>query len=111
VGRSVDADFTLNHQSVSRCHLEITLTDQDRFFCVDRASASGTFVWRQESWQRIKQGYVDINEHISLGKKQLPFSELVVALKQLDNTVDIKPQSFDLLSVKPRRNRETGEVE
>jgi len=44
VGRSKKADFIIDDASVSRIHLEITVTHLGRIYCIDCRSTQGTFI-------------------------------------------------------------------
>ena len=103
-------DIALGDDSVSRQHLEVTFTDSGRFFCVDRNSTGGSYVWRNGEWQEITQGYIELDENVLLGKKKLLFSDLIAMLKKNKN-VEASRVEFEPLSIKPRRNAETGEIE
>ena len=110
LGRSSSCDLAFEHESVSRVHAEVTLTERGRLYLVDRGSAWGSFVWRSEEWQPLKQGYVEEDEHIALGKHKIAVRKLK---QKVDSLADVKliNDHFEPLSVKPKRNALTGEIE
>ena len=111
VGRSAQADIVVDHETVSRLHLEITSTDAGRHYVLDRASSWGTFVWRGGEWQSLKQGYVREDETLALGKKKITLGQLLAGKHGLHaSPAQQQAVSYDLQSVKPRRNTRTGAV-
>lgn len=109
VGRSASADIHISDDSVSRLHLEITQTSQGQIFCLDRNSTCGSFVLKDNQWVPFSQGFLDQHTVLKLGKKTLRLQQLLRVKQTPDVTAlqdDIEP-----ISIKPRRNTATGEVE
>lgn len=111
LGRSSTADMVLDEQSVSRKHMEVTISDRDRFFCIDCASSHGSYVWRGGEWQRLTQGFVTPDEIILLGKKKVHFADVISHLKKNGIEVSFNAENFEPISFRPRRNSTTGEIE
>ena len=111
VGRSSQADIVIDHESVSRKHLEVTLTDNQRIFLVDCNSSRGTFVKADSGWQPFVQGYVSKAAELKLGVYRTRVSDLI---KTLPGKQSQRPQSQGqpsvAISIKPKRSVSTGEV-
>lgn len=112
VGRSSQADICVNGPSISRIHMEITITSGGRYFCADHGSSHGTFFKKNGEWKPLKQGYIDGADSLVLGTKKIKFSSIINSpavasfSKQKDVNEDVEPMSF-----KPIRNSATGEIE
>ena len=112
VGRSSQADICVNDPSISRIHMEITITSGGRYFCADHRSSHGTFFNKNGEWKPLKQGYIDGADSLVLGTKKIKFSSIINSpavasfSKQKDVNEDVEPMSF-----KPIRNSATGEIE
>ena len=67
--------------TVSRHHLELTVTEDGQYFLNDLNSASGTFRRLPSGkWERMGQGYVELEEPIRLGKYETSVSRLLSLL-------------------------------
>jgi len=107
IGRSADADISIDHDSVSRQHAEVTLVSSGHYYLVDRASSWGSFVFRNNEWQELKQGYVNADEYVAFGKYREVLSKLLTDIRLVSHaSYDQEP-----LSVRPRRSATTGQVE
>ncbi|CAD5260319.1 conserved hypothetical protein [Alteromonas sp. 38] len=112
VGRSSQADICIADPSISRIHMEITVTNDGRYFCADRRSTHGTFCKKNGEWSPLKQGYIDGADSLVLGTKKIKLSSIINSpavagfLKQKEVNEDVEPMSF-----KPIRNTATGEIE
>ena len=112
VGRSSQADICIADPSISRIHMEITVTNDGRYFCADRMSTHGTFLKKNGEWKPLKQGYIDGADSLVLGTKKIKLSSIINSpavagfLKQKEVNEDVEPMSF-----KPIRNTATGEIE
>lgn len=111
VGRSPEADIEIKHISISRLHMELTLADNGKIFCLDRLSTSGSFVWRDNIWQRFTQSYIEPHETLRLGERKILLSDLLQRVTAGKSRIDNDDEQCEPLSVKPRRNSETGEIE
>ncbi len=76
IGRDAK-DIIINDQGVSRHHAELIALKDGRYYLTDCNSASGTFIFRNKQWQKIKQDFVAENEMINLGKSQYTAHELM----------------------------------
>tara|TARA_R110002167_G_scaffold92849_5_gene249213 strand:+ start:245 stop:616 length:372 start_codon:yes stop_codon:yes gene_type:complete len=111
VGRSSKADIRVEHDSVSRAHLEATITTKNKIYCVDCNSTHGSFLRKNNEWTPFTQGYVAIDEELRLGKKSIKVRRLMQAIDQgYDAKSSLPLPSFEPLSIKPRRDSSTGEV-
>ena len=112
IGREKDCDIFIDASTVSRQHAEITVTRSGKYFLIDRASSSGTFVSGVEDWEEITQSFVELSDTILFGRHQLAMSEIVNVIETgnviLDEDVQTLPDN-DLPSGKVRRDPETGE--
>lgn len=108
LGRSNQADIRFDDSSISRAHAELTQSHNGDLFIIDRLSTHGTFIYRNNAWQRLSQGYVGTHEQLKLGDLAIAVSELAQYFRTSSNT---PPSPIEPLSIKPRRNKNTGEIE
>ena len=108
IGRSRDADIRLDDISVSRMHAELTMTHDGRCYLTDRNSLRGTCVLRNGQWASHRQGYVDSDAKLRFGKCEVALPDLLKGRSFPDGA---SIPACEPVSVKPRRNVETGEVE
>ena len=112
IGRDKDCDVHIEASIVSRKHAELTVTRYGKYFLIDRASSSGTFVAGEEEWEEVTQSFVDISDTILFGRHQLAMSEIINAIETgnviMDEDIKALPDN-DLPSGKVRRDPETGE--
>jgi len=107
IGRSSDADISIDHDSVSRQHAEVTLVSTGQYYLIDRASSWGSFVFRNNEWQELKQGYVNTDEYVAFGKYREVLGKLMGNVRIASHV----SHDHEPLSVKPRRSASTGQVE
>ena len=81
VGRASDADIQINGQSVSRKHLELTRTDDGKYYLIDANSTAGIRIRKGESWELMKQGFVNESDILLLGKEEVQVRQLVHSIK------------------------------
>jgi len=128
LGRNADCNIILNHQSVSRVHAQIQLTEEGYLAVQDQNSGNGTFLHRNGSWIRIKKVVLGTQDRIRFGEKELELEKLVqvfgdhhrVRLRE-GYSVRGKPLVFDqhmldlpqakTILENPRRNPITGNIE
>ena len=128
LGRNADCNIILNHQSVSRVHAQIQLTEEGYLAVQDLNSGNGTFLHRNGSWIRIKKVVLGTQDRIRFGEKELELEKLVqvfgdhhrVRLRE-GYSVRGKPLVFDqhmldlpkakTILENPRRNPITGNIE
>ena len=72
-----DIIIPAHENSVSRPHIEITVTDDGLFYVVDVGSANGTFVFRSGRWGKVTQDYVREEEKIRLGTFETTIKKLL----------------------------------
>lgn len=122
IGRRPDNDIVVDHESVSRRHAELTLTDDGRCYLTDCASSGGTQVMRKGAWEPVQQTFVQRGERLRLGDCELDVEGLLARLPPRENSspplsrpdvshseqgakADASP-----LGVPVRRDPETGEI-
>ncbi|MBN4053424.1 FHA domain-containing protein [Haliea sp. AH-315-K21] len=81
VGRGSDVDIQISGQSVSRHHLELTATNDGRYYLIDANSSSGTQIQRGGNWESINQGFVTANDTLLLGKESIQIQQLLSKMK------------------------------
>lgn len=111
VGRGENSDIYYEGAEISRKHLEITLTADKRLYLVDANSKAGTYLWKNESWQNLKQGFVEERDIIGLGKMKVRVSELMLkALALRSRQESSREEVFESITVIPKRSATTGEI-
>ena len=110
IGRHPDADVRIDtdsSRSVSRTHAEITIAD-GRYYLIDRNSSYGTRVLGSNGWQEHRQGYVDASARVRFGDYETSLADLFGNGSHRSPDVEVP---YEPLSIRPRRNPGTGEVE
>jgi hypothetical protein len=128
LGRGAECHIVLDHESVSRMHAQIRITDEGFLEVQDVNSGNGTFLNRNKRWIRIKKAVLGTEDRIRFGEQELPLEKLVEALGG-DRRVRLregysvrgKPLVFDqhlldlhkpkIILENPRRNPITGNIE
>ena len=119
LGRNSSNDYVINDDTVSRSHAEYIVCDDGRLYVTDCHSTSGTFVFRGESWQKIRQDFVAPDEKLRFGEAEVSPVELASRAKASGPTAaTVAPQAgeSEKLSEAPEagtgfvRNPETGEI-
>lgn len=110
IGRASDADLRIDDAEISRRQVELTVTQDGRYYLVDCASSVGTFRLDGNEWVRLEQGYVEPDTRLAFGQLRFKLSELLKRLPDADERRASKV-SVEPVSVRPRRKVETGEVE
>lgn len=111
IGRQKNCDLRIEHDSISRKHLEITVTADNKVFAVDCATTSGTFIYQKQQWRTFTQGYLKHEDKIAMGKKKITVQQILKQITQIKSDSAIEHKNFDPVSIKPRRNKNTGEIE
>lgn len=111
IGRSRFSDLVIESPEVSRRHVELTCTSSGRLFLVRCVAAEGAFVWRNGEWAEIQQGYVSSDEHLRIGTKSYLIGDLLKALDHVPSKKGPIPAGEEPVSVFPRRQLNSGEVE
>ena len=91
VGRSntqlpCDIELPAGEMSVSRRHLELSVTDDGRFYVVHLHPQNVTSVWRGGIWRNITQDYVEEDEPLRVGAYE-------TTVRQLLRLVEVPPSS------------------
>ena len=69
IGRHSDCNIVLRDETVSRFHAELVITEEGRYFLVDRNSMRGTWRAVDGSWLRLKHSeYVNPDDRIKFGE-------------------------------------------
>ena len=128
IGRSSDCHLVLDHDSVSRLHANIEVTDEGYLSVQDAHSSNGTFLHRNGHWIRGRRVILGTQDRIRFGDQEVPLDRLVelfgnrarVRLRE-GYSVRGKPLLFDQLLAdlpkpkvvleNPRRNPLTGDIE
>jgi hypothetical protein len=75
-----DIDLPRDETSVSRRHLELSVTDDGRYYVVHLHPVNFTKVKRGGDWQTITQDYVEADDPLLLGDYQTTVRKLLSAL-------------------------------
>lgn len=128
IGRSGENDLFLDHDSVSRLHAHIEVTEEGFLSVQDAHSSNGTYLHRNGHWIRARKVILGTQDRIRFGDHEVPLDSLVALFGQHARvrlregySVRGKPLLFedilrDLPKPKtilenPRRNPLTGNIE
>jgi hypothetical protein len=128
IGRSSVCDLRLEHDSVSRFHAAVEVTDEGYLAVCDNGSSNGSFLHRNGRWIRVKRVVLGTQDRVRFGEKEVPLESLVelfegrrpVRLRE-GWSARGKPLLFDdwpgepnrprVVLENPRRNPLTGDIE
>jgi hypothetical protein len=128
IGRDSGCDIVLDHDSVSRKHASIHVTEEGYLAIHDDNSANGTFLHRNGGWIRIRNVGLGTEDRIRFGDKEVPLERLIeafgihsrVRLREgwsvrgkplvFDQAFTGAPKPKEILE-HPRRNPVTGTIE
>jgi len=96
IGRSARCHIKLNHNGISRLHIELTIARDGRYYLTDCASRHGSFINNNQRWKRFKQTYIEADQPLKLAETQTTVAQLL--------------KSIQTKSSKLQRNPETGEI-
>ena len=84
IGRSPEhCDIVVedSQRTVSGYHMELLRTGRGRLYVRDH-SRNGTFIFRNQRWERIEEGYVEAEEYLSLGRYHTTAKELLALAEE-----------------------------
>lgn len=128
IGRSGNCDLVLDHDSVSRIHARIEVTEEGYLTVQDQQSNNGTYLHRNGRWIRTLKVVLGTQDRIRFGEQEVPLEQLIdlfgrssrVQLRE-GYSVRGKPLVFDdaladlpkpkIILENPRRNPLTGDIE
>ncbi len=128
IGRASECDLVLEHDSVSRLHADIEVTQEGYLAVQDAHSSNGTFLHRNGRWIRTRKVILGNQDRIRFGDHEVTMDQLVslfgghsrVRLRE-GYSVRGKPLLFDhfpadlprpkIVLENPRRNPLTGTIE
>ena len=128
IGRSGNCDLVLDHDSVSRIHARVEVTEEGYLTVQDQQSNNGTYLHRNGRWIRTLKVVLGTQDRIRFGEQEVPLEQLVnlfggssrVQLRE-GYSVRGKPLIFDdamadlpkprIILENPRRNPLTGDIE
>jgi hypothetical protein len=128
IGRSQACELHLEHDSVSRRHATVQLTEEGYLAVQDNNSSNGTFLQRNGRWVRAKRVVLGTQDRIRFGELDVPLDRLVELFGKRSNvrlregySARGKPLVFDdypgelpkprVVLENPRRNPVTGDIE
>ena len=116
IGRHRQCDLRLDHSSVSRKHAEVVPLADGRFYITDRSS-SGTFVWTDRKWKKIRQTFIKPGDRLRLGRLEIIADHLDVLRAKKGgrasgsaNSARAAGRDIPDPRQKLMRNPETGEI-
>ena len=98
VGRansSIPCDINISAQesSVSRKHMELTVTDDGRYYVVHIHPRNTTKVFREGQWISLTQDFVDLDAPLRLGGFETSVNQLLGSVSSNENITPEKSQS------------------
>lgn len=109
LGRSGDADISVQDGSVSRLHAELTISKDKRLFITDRVSANGTMVYRGGTWKNVRQDFINSSETLRFGDMETTCIELMDELARLAGSQNVKGED-EIPKGPMKRDPGTGEI-
>jgi hypothetical protein len=77
IGRDRSCDIVVDDAATSRCHAELELLDDGRWYLTDRRSTHGTFLITPAGERRISQEYVSPGDTLRFGEREETVRELL----------------------------------
>lgn len=115
IGRNSGNDYVIKDDTVSRSHAEYVICDDGRLYLTDRHSTSGSFVYRNDEWHKLRQEFIEPHEKLRFGDAEVTPADLasrkvtVARAVAEDGTKDRKVEEADP-GTGFIRNPETGEI-
>lgn len=113
VGRSKACDLVLDHDSVSRQHASVEVTQEGFISIRDKESRNGTHLHRNGNWVRIRRIILGAGDRVRFGSEEVSLDQLL-ALYGQHTRVRLREGEVSKPKVvfeKPRRNPVTGNIE
>lgn len=121
IGRSVECDIRLDHDTVSRQHARLELLPGARLGLTDLGSSNGTSLEKDAQWHPIEREEVTADQPVRFGEHEVQLRSLLEAFPAFAIVLhaDIPGEDISELQVsdalprheKPRRNPSTGDIE
>ncbi|MBT8039742.1 MAG: FHA domain-containing protein [Xanthomonadales bacterium] len=128
IGRATGCELRLEHDSVSRLHASVEVTEEGYLAVFDNDSSNGSFLHRNGRWVRVKRVVLGTQDRIRFGEEEVVLDRLVDLFDQrsrvrLREGYDVrgKPLVFEsftgeaarprVVLENPRRNPLTGDIE
>jgi pSer/pThr/pTyr-binding forkhead associated (FHA) protein len=128
IGRAPGCELRLEHDSVSRLHASVEVTEEGYLAVFDNDSSNGSFLHRNGRWVRVKRVVLGTQDRIRFGEEEVVLDRLVDLFDQrsrvrLREGYDVrgKPLVFEsftgeaarprVVLENPRRNPLTGDIE
>lgn len=77
IGRTAENDICIEDRSVSVRHAELVITVGNDLYLNDCASTNGTAVFREGSWQSVRQDFILVDERLQFGRYEMSVNDLL----------------------------------
>ena len=77
IGRAPGCELRLEHDSVSRRHATVEVTEEGYLAVSDNDSSNGSFLCRNGRWVRIKRVVLGAQDRIRFGEEEIALDRLV----------------------------------
>ena len=88
-----DINISAEETSVSRKHMELTVTEDGRFYIVHIHPRNTTKVFKDGNWLSLTQDFVDLNARLKLGSYETSVNQLLQSLMPSEEVSPNSPQS------------------
>jgi len=99
IGREAEAMIQCGDDTVSTIHAEITVTDDERYYLVDRCSKNGTKVLTDEGFRPHTKDYVAADAVILLGEFRTTVSQLMALVQPMVERYKRNPKTGTIVKV------------
>lgn len=121
IGRSVECDICLDHDTVSRQHARLELLPGARLGLTDLGSSNGTSIAEDAQWRSIEREEVTPDQPVRFGEHEVQLRSLLEAFPAFAIVLHADTPGDDATGQqirdalprheKPRRNPSTGDIE
>lgn len=121
IGRGIDCDIRIDHDTVSRRHARLELLPGARMGLTDLGSSNGTSVEDDAQWRRIEREEVTADQAVRFGEHEVILRSLLESFPAFAIVLhgDAPDKDGSELEVRdslprherPRRNPSTGDIE